>query len=207
MKKQISENSRKKFFIENYPFKADYEHLWESAYECIHCERRGLFKNYRTEVGEDMTYIMCEHEGCSGSVIDMIKVGSLEPMNDLDEQEIEFNEEANRLTTKEDVQKTIEWFIGILEEMGKDLEKWIGEAELGVNTTVEGRRDLNTDNHKVNCDLLIDYLTDKENKEDKIMQGAAWADEFVAIKLCHEVLMIDDPRIYEQMDKDIIKFL
>lgn len=76
MKKEENQKSRKKFFIENYPFKADYEYLWESAYECIHCGRRGLFKNYRTEVGEDMTYIMCEHEGCSGSVIDMIKVGS-----------------------------------------------------------------------------------------------------------------------------------
>lgn len=122
-----------------------------------------------------------------------------------EQQEIELAQEIRSFTSKEDVQDTIKWFIGILEEMGSNLEKWIGKAELGVNTTVEGKRQLNTDHHKENCKLLFFYLKDKIEKNEKnerCMGGADWADEFVAIKLCHEVLCIWDSRCVVKLSEE-----
>ena len=65
------EQKRKKFLKESWPFQVrDFDHFWELKYNCFHCSRNGLIKNYRT-IDRDITYIMCEYEDCDGSAIDM----------------------------------------------------------------------------------------------------------------------------------------
>lgn len=198
MKQDEKENDRKKIFIDNWPFYADFDKLWEGTYECIHCGRRGLYKNYRTEKGENITYILCEYEGCDGSAIDMIPIDPDEPEYVYDPEEAALSKEINSFTSKEDVQKTIQWFKSVLDDLEDQLEKWIDKAELGVNTTVENKRQLNTDHHKENCELLKDYLKSKKERDeddDDKMSGNYLASEFIAVKLCHEVLCIHDPRM------------
>ena len=67
------EKKRREWFYKNWPFKLEIteEEHWNSQYHCFHCERKGTFKNYRTEEGEGMTYIMCEYKDCSGNAMDM----------------------------------------------------------------------------------------------------------------------------------------
>ena len=207
MKEEENEESRKKWFIENYPFAVDFEKLWEGTYECLHCGRKGLYKNYRTEEGERMTYIMCEHEGCDGSAIDMIAIDPNEPEYDYDPEEAALSREIGSFTSKEDVKETVTWFKGILDDLGGRLEKWIDKAELGVNTTVENKRQLNTDHHIKNCELLGEYLKSKKQRDKEedsdTENGRYLASEFIAVKLLHEALWIYDSELSPITSEDL----
>ena len=72
------EKKKKEFLRKHWPFvTSDFDYFFELKYNCIHCGRDGLIKNYRT-IENDGTWIMCEYEDCDGTAIDMMIVDEIE---------------------------------------------------------------------------------------------------------------------------------